>query len=101
MIGKIHRIFGIPVAFELDVNAPAFGEYFWVPENRQHDLLVYFTIGAGIGAGIIVNGQLVHGLVHLLKKAGKDGIIMACGITTASDSQIFISVEADHETVRN
>ena len=60
-----------------------------MPENRQRDLLVFFTIGAGIGAGIIVNGQLVHGLVHLIKKAGKDGIIKACGITTASDSQIF------------
>jgi fructokinase len=101
MIGKIRITFGIPVEFELDVNAAAFGEYFLVPENRQCDLLAYFTIGAGIGAGIIVNGQLVHGLVHLLKKTGKDGIIKACGITTASDSQMFFSVEADHETVRN
>jgi len=28
MIGKIRRTFGIPVAFELDANAAAFGEYF-------------------------------------------------------------------------
>jgi fructokinase len=64
MIGKIRNTFGVPVAFEMDVNAAAFGEYTWVPENRQCDPLVYFTIGTGIGAGIIVNGKVVHGLVH-------------------------------------
>jgi fructokinase len=64
MIGKIRQVFGLPVAFELDVNAAAFGEYYWVSENQGRDPLVYFTIGTGIGAGIIVNGKLVHGLVH-------------------------------------
>jgi len=64
MIGKIRDTFNIPIAFELDVNAAVFGEYFWVSENRQCDPLVYFTIGTGIGAGIIVNGQIVHGVVH-------------------------------------
>jgi fructokinase len=64
MIGKIRSAFNIPIAFEMDVNAAVFGEYFWAPENRQRDPLVYFTIGTGIGAGIIVNGQIVHGLIH-------------------------------------
>ena len=64
MIGSLRDTFHIPIAFEMDVNAAAFGEYFWVPENRQRDPLVYFTIGTGIGAGIIINGQIVHGLVH-------------------------------------
>jgi len=64
MIGDLKREFNLPVAFDLDVNAAAFGEYYWVPENRQHDPLVYFTIGTGIGAGIVVNGRLLHGLVH-------------------------------------
>ncbi|HEY5271247.1 MAG TPA: hypothetical protein VII97_13000 [Anaerolineales bacterium] len=45
-----------------------------------------FTIGAGIGAGIIGNGQDAHGLIHL-KKAVRDGIIKTCGITTASSTQ--------------
>jgi fructokinase len=64
MIGRIRDRFKIPIAFEMDVNAAAYGEYTWVPENRQRDPLVYFTIGTGIGAGLIVNGQVVHGLVH-------------------------------------
>jgi fructokinase len=64
MIKKIRDTFDIPIFFELDVNAAAFGEYFWVPENQSFDPLVYFTIGTGIGAGLIVNGKIIHGLMH-------------------------------------
>jgi len=56
--------FDIPLAFDLDVNAAAFGEYSWIPENRKLESLVYFTIGTGIGAGVIVNGKITHGLTH-------------------------------------
>ncbi len=52
------------MAFDLDVNMAAFGEYHWLPENRALNSLVYFTIGTGIGAGVIVNGKVVHGLTH-------------------------------------
>jgi fructokinase len=64
MVKKIRDTFAIPIAFELDVNAAAFGEYFWVHENQSYDPLVYFTIGTGIGAGLIVNGKIIHGLMH-------------------------------------
>jgi fructokinase len=56
--------FSIPLAFDLDVNAAAYGEYAWVPKNRSLDSLVYYTIGTGIGAGILLGGRLVHGLTH-------------------------------------
>jgi fructokinase len=64
VLGQIRQHFDVRVAFDLDVNAAAFGEYHWIPENRGLDSLVYFTIGTGIGAGIIVNGEVVHGLTH-------------------------------------
>lgn len=51
------------VYLETDVNASALGEYFLYPENKFQNL-VYITIGTGIGAGIIINGKIVHGLVH-------------------------------------
>lgn len=54
----------IPAILETDVNAAAFGEYYWVAENRALDSLVYFTIGTGIGAGVIVDGKILHGLTH-------------------------------------
>lgn len=64
MISRLRQSFGVPVAFELDVSGAAFGEYYWNPENHFLDPFVYFTIGTGIGAGVIVNGKIVHGLVH-------------------------------------
>jgi fructokinase len=64
ILGRFRRYFDIPLAFDLDVNAAAFGEYHWLPENQGLESLVYFTIGTGIGAGIIVNGNVVHGLTH-------------------------------------
>ncbi|MBN2387275.1 MAG: ROK family protein [Anaerolineales bacterium] len=64
VFGPFRRRYRIPLAFDLDVNAAAFGEFTWVPRNRGLDSLVYFTIGTGIGAGVIVGGQIVHGLTH-------------------------------------
>ena len=58
------QAFDLPIAIDLDVNAAAFGEYSWIPENHNLDSLVYYTIGTGIGAGVIFKGQLVHGLTH-------------------------------------
>ncbi len=64
VLGQIQQALGIPCAFDLDVNAAAFGEYHWIPENHACDPLQYCTIGTGIGVGNIVNGRLLHGLLH-------------------------------------
>jgi fructokinase len=64
VVAPFKGVFDIPLAFELDVNAAAFGEYSWIPENRRLETLVYFTIGTGIGAGVIINGKVIHGLTH-------------------------------------
>jgi fructokinase len=64
ILEPFRRAFDLPLAFDLDVNAAAFGEYEWIPENRKLDSLVYFTIGTGIGAGFIINGKVIHGLTH-------------------------------------
>ena len=64
MISGLREALGVPIAFELDVSAAAYGEFTWNVENHLLDPLVYFTIGTGIGAGEVVNGRLVHGLVH-------------------------------------
>ena len=62
--GEIQRKLSVPVAFDTDVNAAAYGEKFWVPENQNLDPFMYVTIGTGIGVGVIINGSLLHGLVH-------------------------------------
>lgn len=61
--GRIRQALGVPVGFDTDVNGAALGEWRW-GAGQGIDNLVYFTIGTGIGGGAIVNGRLVHGLVH-------------------------------------
>ena len=54
---------GVPVRFETDVNAAAVGEHRW-GAARDVSSLCYLTVGTGIGAGIIIEGRPVHGLIH-------------------------------------
>lgn len=62
--GEIRRGLKVPVAFDTDVNAAAFGEQYWVPENKSLDPFLYITVGTGIGVGVIANGSPLHGLIH-------------------------------------
>jgi fructokinase len=64
ILEEFHQAFDLPITLETDVNAAAFGEWFWVPDNHKLDSMVYFTIGTGIGAGIVIKGKVVHGLTH-------------------------------------
>jgi len=61
--GVVQRALGVPVAFDTDVNAAAFGEQRW-GSAQGIDHFIYLTIGTGIGGGALVGGELVHGLVH-------------------------------------
>jgi fructokinase len=54
---------GIPVAFETDVTAAALGEHRWGAATGVHNVC-YVTIGTGIGAGLLIGGRPVHGLIH-------------------------------------
>ncbi len=55
--------FDIPVGFDTDVNVAALGEHTW-GAAKEVDTFVYLTIGTGIGGGGMVNGELMHGLIH-------------------------------------
>lgn len=61
--GAIRRALDVPIAFDTDVNVAAFGEYTWGAAQGLKTF-VYYTIGTGIGGGGMVEGQLMHGLVH-------------------------------------
>ena len=51
---------GKPVGFANDANAAAFGEY-WAGSGRQYNSLVMFTLGTGVGGGIILDGVSLDG----------------------------------------
>jgi glucokinase len=51
---------GLPVSYANDAKAAAFGEA-WVGAGRGLRSMVLFTLGTGIGCGIIIDGLLVVG----------------------------------------
>ena len=61
--GPCEQALGMPVGFDTDVNVAALGEWRW-GAGQGIDNLIYLTIGTGIGGGGLVNGKLMHGLVH-------------------------------------
>ena len=54
------RIGGKPVVFENDANVACWGEYA-VGAGKGAENMVFFTLGTGIGGGIINNGKLLDG----------------------------------------
>lgn len=53
----------IPCAIDTDVNAAVLAEREMGAAQGLQDV-VYVTVGTGIGGGVSVGGQLVHGLLH-------------------------------------
>ena len=62
-IGRLKERYHVPVAFDTDVNGAALGELYHGGAKGLKSCL-YLTIGTGIGGGAVVDGHLVHGLLH-------------------------------------
>ncbi|WP_420630074.1 ROK family protein [Candidatus Leptofilum sp.] len=63
LVGPIQQTFNVPIGFDTDVNGAALSEGKW-GAAQSLDTFLYFTIGTGIGGGALVNGRLLHGLLH-------------------------------------
>jgi fructokinase len=61
--GQIKRALGVPVGFDTDVNVAALGEHRWGAARGLHTF-IYLTVGTGIGGGGMVEGRLLHGMMH-------------------------------------
>ncbi len=54
---------GVPALIDTDVNAAALAEWELGAAKGLNSCL-YVTVGTGVGAGLVIEGKLVHGLVH-------------------------------------
>ena len=62
--GTLQRNLKVNVAFDMDVNVAAVGEFIW-GASRGCDPSLYLTIGTGIGGGYLKNGKPLIGLLNL------------------------------------
>jgi glucokinase len=56
----VRKTFQLPTAFQNDANAAAFGE-FWAGAGREAHSMVLFTLGTGVGGGIIIGDLVLEG----------------------------------------
>ena len=82
---RISDAFGKPILIENDASAAAFAE-FTVAARKNSPVrnMVLFTLGTGIGAGIIMEGSLIHGHTQMAGELGHmivvpNGELCSCG----------------------
>lgn len=64
-LGTLKKEFNIPMFWTTDVNGSAYGEFVMSRlSNENINSLVYYTIGTGVGAGIIYNGNFIGDIGH-------------------------------------
>ncbi|MBN1943867.1 MAG: ROK family glucokinase [Phycisphaerae bacterium] len=57
---RVAEAIGLPATLENDANAAAYAEYLCGAGEGAHDL-VMFTLGTGVGGGIVLEGKVLHG----------------------------------------
>ncbi len=57
---RIGKELGLPGVLQNDANASGYGEH-WAGAGRGQRSLVLFTLGTGIGCGIVIDGQIIEG----------------------------------------
>ncbi|MDI3257141.1 MAG: ROK family protein [Kyrpidia sp.] len=63
ILAELRGRFPVPVALDTDVNAAVLAEARWGAGRGLHTCL-YLTVGTGIGGGALVEGRILHGLMH-------------------------------------
>lgn len=79
----LQQRYGLPVYVDKDVNLAALGEFIY-GAGQGYDPLAVVMLGTGIGAGLIVDGQIYHGARGAAGEIGhlivvQDGDLCSCG----------------------
>ena len=63
MVGSFQKVLRCPIGFDTDVNGSVLGEVtFGAAKGKS--CVMYLTFGTGVGAGIYIEGKLLHGMLH-------------------------------------
>ena len=63
LAGPLQRRFACPVIVDTDVNGAALAEATW-GAGKGEQVVLYFTIGTGVGGGAVINGRTLRGKGH-------------------------------------
>ena len=80
---EIQRRIESQVILENDANVAALGEK-WMGIGRDADSMCMFTLGTGVGSGIVLQGKIWHGMMGMAGECGHitvypDGVLCGCG----------------------
>jgi glucokinase len=59
----------LPATLDNDANCATYGEW-WLGAARGQDIVVGLTLGTGIGGGIVLNGEIFHGVSDAAAEIG-------------------------------
>lgn len=83
IVGEFADALRCPIGFDTDVNASVLGEVTF-GQAQGKNCVIYLTIGTGIGGGIYIEGNLLHGMLHpeaghvLIRKRKDDSYVGKC-----------------------
>jgi glucokinase len=80
---EVERRLGATVVLDNDANAAVLGEY-WIGSGREVESMFMYTLGTGVGGGVILNGSIWHGMTGMAGEPGHmtvspDGPPCPCG----------------------
>lgn len=108
LVNSIKEKFRVPVFIENDANAAAFGEK-WIGVGKEFSNFVLFTLGTGIGGGIIhdkkllkVAAEIGHITIHADGEkchCGNSGCLESYASARALLSKVISALESGRESI--
>jgi glucokinase len=108
LLNEMQAKFSVPIFIENDANAAALGEK-WIGAGKEFSDFVLFTLGTGIGGGIIKDNRLLNVAAevgHMTIQAygekcfcGNSGCLETCASARAIISKVISALEKGRESM--